>query len=75
MRTRSGRHRSNTRIPIRMLAIGLALVLATAATAAIPSHASRTRRCKAISVPQVVGSLAVGATLHAHHGKWVCQGP
>jgi len=60
---------------IRALAIGLAVLLAIAATAAIPSHASRTHKCKAVSSPQVVGSAAVGTTLHAHHGKWVCQAP
>jgi hypothetical protein len=78
VRPRSGSRKPSTRkqrtrIRIRGLAIGLAVVLAIAATAAIPSHASRTRKCKAVSAPQVVGGVAVGATLHAHHGRWVCE--
>lgn len=55
------------------IAAGLAVVAATAGLAAIPSNASRTKKCKVVSSPSVAGSTAVGKTLRAHHGKWVCQ--
>jgi hypothetical protein len=57
---------------IRRLATGLSVVAALVGVAAIPSHASRTVKCKVVSSPYVSGTVHVGQKLRAHHGEWSC---
>jgi hypothetical protein len=68
----SRRPEPHARKLIRRLATGMTVVAALVGVAAIPSHASRTAKCKVVSSPYVSGTVQVGQKLHAHHGEWSC---